>query len=303
MVQQIENRAGAAAALANRLRLLQIDLSEQDQTARGGHLADEIDRVLNQIAPSERASFLRELSAHFPTWDSEVDAGQRSAERSAFDERELNDPTFLVTRLIQVAGKLPEQERQAIIAQLHKADLVASGRPAWPEAAAREVRTRLGLPASAPIDPLRVLESLSILADFVCGLDQLIWSAWREIAPTAAIQRNTSLKRRLGQFVCAAADAPRPEVEHDVNKLRQLTASLVAAIPQSWRAAIDRFRPLWPDQIQAVAGTATFGGTEARCWRKYVELTRGMDPAAVEDEIRKTIADYAEALMHGAAKK
>jgi hypothetical protein len=302
MVQQIEKRADAAASLAHRLRLLQIDLAEQDEKTRGGHLADEIDRALNQLAPSERSQFLKSLAAHFPTWDAEVDAGERKADRSAFDERELNDPAFLVNRLIQVAAGLSEEQRDAIIAQLKKADLVAPGRPEWPKEAAREARTRLSLSPNDIIDPLRALESLSILAEFVCSLDQLVWNSWREIAPTAAVQRTASLRKRLGQFVSAKPDVPRPEVEHDVNKLRQMTASLIAALPQSWRAAVERFRPLWPDQVQAAAGSTTFGA-EARYWRKYVELTRGMDPATVEDDIRKAIAEHAEALMHGAAKK
>jgi hypothetical protein len=38
---------------------------------------------------------------------------------------------------------------------------------------------------------------------------------------------------------------------------------------------------------------------DARYWRKYVDLATAQDPAVVEQEIRKAIADYAEQVIRG----
>ena len=300
MVQQADSRTSAIASLASRLRLLQIDLVDHDEGARNSHLGDEIDRALAKVAPAERRAFLDELTAHFPTWDSEVGAGRRDSDRSEFDQRELDDSTFLVNRLIAVSSTLTPDQRQTIVRQLQTANLVANGAPQWPDSAARDLRKRLALAADEPIDPQRLLQAVSILAELVCSLDQLVWNSWRTIAPTTTVRRPESLRQRLGRFV-SSGETVRAEIEHDVNKLRQLTASLVAALPQSWRIAVDRLRGILPEQVRSVAGGGAFGA-EARYWRKYVELTRDMDPTAVEDEIRKGIAEYAEGLMHGAAK-
>ncbi|HEY2586624.1 MAG TPA: hypothetical protein VGI81_12745 [Tepidisphaeraceae bacterium] len=288
-------------AVANRLRLLQMDFADQSEADRRGYLAEELGRTLASLPPSERKAFLEQLGARFPTWDENVRIESRpaTAARPAFDEKELNDASFLVTRLIAVAQGLPPEQRAAVTARLREARLAPAGAgPSWPEAQANDLRAKLKASPADPIDPTRVLELLAQLAEVICSLDQVVWNTWRVISPQGNVKRPAVLQNTLARFISGDQDVPRGQVAHDVGKLRQLIAALIGAVSQTGRFAIQHFKGLAPDEIKVLVGTSGFG-LEGRYWRKYVELAGQMDQGAVQDAIRQAIAEYAEALIRG----
>jgi hypothetical protein len=293
-------------AVANRLRLLQMDFADQSEADRRGYLAEELGRTLASLPPSERKAFLEQLDARFPTWDENVRLESRpaAAVRPAFDEKELNDASFLVTRLIAVAHGLPPEQRAAVITRLREAGLAGAtggAAPSWPEAQANDLRTKLKANPADPIDPTRVLELLTQLAEVVCSLDQVVWNTWRVISPQGNVKRPAVLQNTMARFVAGDQDVPRGQVAQDVGKLRQLIAALIGAVSQTGRFAIQHFKGLAPDEIKVLVGTSGFG-LEGRYWRKYVELAGEMDQGAVQDAIRQAIAEYAEALIRGTGR-
>lgn len=302
--------ASLAASLANRLRLIQTDFADQAEDARRGYLADEIERTLGTLVPAEREAFLEQLKELFPTWDGNVRVtagdGQAAKVETPSDARELKDPSFLVSRLIEIAPSLSAQQREALTARLAEAGLTRGGDFEWPAEHAQALRTKLqGAPQDA-LDPARVLELLSLMVEFTGSLDQLVWTTWRTIAPRSAVRRNAGMLKTMGRFAAADHDVPRGAVSQDLDRLRQLVAAMISAISQAGRqfahAHAAKFNPDEIENLAAMERGSMFASKESKCWNKYRELAAGRDEASIESEIMQAIAEYAESLMKGLAR-
>src|SRR3954466_6758058 len=108
------------AATVNRLRLIQVDFADQPQDVRENYLSDEVEHALAKLLPDQRQIFIQELKERFPTWDGQVaitGPSQAPAGRSATDAKELQDYTFLLSRLVQLAPTLNEEQRKTAIAR------------------------------------------------------------------------------------------------------------------------------------------------------------------------------------------
>ena len=314
MAETSTDRARLVATTANRLRLIQVDFADETADVRAGYLADEVQRAISKLPPDQREAFVEELRQRFPTWDARVDltstpAQAAAAPASAMDARELRDPSFLVTRLIELApGLLPEQ-KTALSARLAAVGLAVStgGGPEWPAPALKILKTKLGLPDADNLDATRTLEVLTELVALTTSLDQLVWSTWRQIAAKSTLKKQNILQRTMGRYIVGDQDVARANITQDVEKLRQLTASLVAAIGQIGRQFMQRHLHKYnPEEIQAIVQSEKGGGMfvseEVKCWRKYKELARGLDEATVESEIQTAVAEYAEGLIKGLSR-
>jgi hypothetical protein len=300
MVESDAGLRNAVAATASRLRLVQVDFADQPPTVRNEYLSDEIKRALDGVVPSDRRSFLEQLQGCFPTWDGRVEAQAAATmpAKSAFDELELQDPSFLTERLVEVFATLDETHRRSVVSRLAEAGIVSVGKYDWPQGPAATLKQKVGMGANDTIDPHRLLDLSALLVELVCSLDQVVWSAWRQIAPQANVKRPASLQKTMARFASGDQDTPRGQVSQDLNKLRALTAGLIAAMSQTGRFAVQHYKNFGPEEIKALVGSSMIGA-EARYWRKYVELATAQDPAVVEQEIRKAIADYAEQVIRG----
>jgi len=293
-------------ATANRLRLVQTDLADEKPEVRQQYLADEVERALASIVPAERPAFLAALQDWFPTWERvDVAKAENSMDQSTTDQRELKDASFLVERLVDLAPTLSESQRQAVIDRLGDAGLSAAGRQAWPAQAAEKLRAHLKLPEGAGLDPLRSLELLQMQVDFCLSLDQLIWSTWKAIAPRSEVRGAGELRKTIAPFLKGDQDVARGEVMMHMEKLRQLTASLVSAVSQTGRQfAQSHYTRFNPDLIEEVAkrDKKALEAIGVAAWRKYREIVGTADQATIEREIMQLIADYAEKLMKGLSR-
>lgn len=305
--------AALAASLANRLRLIQTDFADESEEARRGYLADEIERTLGTLVPGEREAFLERLKELFPTWDGNVRVpgggadGQASNVQAPADAKELKDPSFLVSRLVELAPSLSAQQREALTARLAEAGLVASGGNfEWPAEHAQALRTKLQAPQQQALDAARVLELLGMMVEFTGSLDQLVWTTWRTIAPRSAVKRSAGMLKTIGRFAAADHDVPRGAVAQDLDRLRQLVAAMISAISQAGRqfahAHAAKFNPDEIESLAAMERGSMFASKESKCWNKYRELATGRDEASIEAEIMQAIAEYAESLMKGLAR-
>ena len=288
--------------------MVQVDFADQGPEARREYLSEEIERALSAVLPEQREPFLKELMAQFPSWDAKVEVQLRpdeTTDRTLTDQRELQDPNFLVARLIERAADLSERERKVLIGRLQEAGLASLAQSVWPEDAEAALRQNLRLPGDR-IDPTRTLELVGMLADFALRLDQLVWSAWQQISPRSTIRRDKPLQAELKAFLTGSQDVPRGQVAGDLEKLRQLIASLVSAIGQTGRQFASRhlakFSPINIEAVASMEGGGLFVGKEAKCWKKYVELADTLNEVAIESEITETIANYSESLMKGVGR-
>ncbi len=295
-----------AAATANRLRMVQVDFADQGPDVRREYLAEEVERALNNVVPEQRQAFLEELMEQFPSWDARVDVQLRkdeSTDRSETDRRELQDPNFLVARLIELSRGLGDEERKVLTERLAEAGLASISQGAWPEDAEAPLRQNLRLGPDSTIDPARTLALVALVADFALKLDQLVWGAWQQIGRRSTIRRDKPLQHTVKAFLTGDQDVPRGQVAADLEKLRQLIASLVSAVGQAGRQFASRhlaqFSPVEIEAMASMEGGGFLVGKEVKCWRKYVELADALNEASIENEIMETVANYAENLMKG----
>ncbi len=295
------------AALANRLRLVQIDFADEGPDVRREQLCEEIERATRSMVPQERDAFLNELQDRFPSWDSNVNVAPRveaAPGRSAMDERELKDPSFLVKRLLDLAPSLTEEQKQTFGGRLREAGFaVAGGGGAgdWPAAAAQAVAAELQVPATATLDPTRTLETLTMLVGVAKSLDQLAWNTWRTVSPKSTIRRSAELHRTVARFATGDQDVSRTQVKQDIERLRQLIAALISAVGRAGgQFAQKQLARLSPAEIESAVGKGGFlASPDAKCWQRYKEIAAAMDASAIERELLDSIANFAESLMKG----
>src|SRR6185295_420338 len=135
------------------------------------------------------------------------------------------DVAFLLSRLTQLAPTLSDEQRKAAIAQLKDAGLAdQGGGPAeWPPAAAKALRTKLGMTDREKIDPARLLELATELTGFAASLDQLVWAAWKQVAPKSELKRSAMMQRMCAKFLTGdTAETSRPQLAGDIDRLRTL---------------------------------------------------------------------------------
>ncbi len=286
--------------------MVQADFADQGADVRREYLSEEIERALSSVVPEQRKEFLGELIEQFPSWDAKVEVQLRKDEttdRTLTDERELQDPNFLVARLIDRSAGLGEGERKVLVERLKEAGLARISQGAWPEEAEAALRQNLRLSKDKGVEPTRTLELVGMLADFALRLDQLVWSSWQRIAPRSNIRRDKALQQTLKAFLVGDQDVPRGQVAGDLEKLRQLIASLVAAVGQAGRQFgsrhLARFSPVEIEALASMEGGGFLVSKEVKCWRKYTELADALNEASIDNEIMETIANYAENLMKG----
>ena len=324
-------RTQRVTALANRLRMIQVELADRGPEERAGHLREELDRAVNGLAPAERRAFLESLETAFPAWDGQAAAISAPPQPRHGDPRELDDPRFLVNKLIGLSGRLSPQEKQEFAAKLAEVGLAntvtreitreitiekPSEAPApapvapapapaaaplppgeWPEPQATELWKKMGMDGKARPSTKRVLEILDLLVDFGTTLDQHIWAQWRAIAPNSTIRRGAPLQLELGRF---NADDQRNQLTQEIGQLRKLIVSLIAATAQAGRFATKQFSKLAPHEIEVLErAKGGWGALEKRLWRCYCDLYAQMEGDAIENEIRRAFSDYVEALMRG----
>lgn len=295
------------ASAANRLRLVQIDFADEAPEVRRDQLCEEVERAMKGLAPGEKEAFLSELAERFPSWDSNVVVAPAPAEapaRSPMDQRELKDPSFLVSRLLELAPSLTSEQKLAFGEKLRAAGFVTEGVDGWPTAAAEALAGELAPGEKVRLDPVRTLELLGVLVAVTKSLDQLAWNTWKTMAPRSQIRRGTELNREMVRFIAGDADYSRTQVKQDVERLRQLIAALISAVGKAGgQFAQKHMTRFSPEEIEAVVGkSGIFGGADAKCWQRYKEQFGATDAASIENELLTSIVNWAEPLIKGIAR-
>lgn len=291
---------------ANRLRAVQTDLADADSTLREEALSEEVERLLGSVAPGERDEFLRRLGARFPSWDGDRSMASAPAAaspaRSGADQRELNDPSWLLEKLLGMLSEMDEGQRESIRRRLIEAGMVSGGPGDWPVDAAEKFRRAVGAQASAEagIDPGRLLELAGVLAEFVTSVEKLVWRAWQEISPRSPLKRGASLNGSMGKFSTGDGQVSLNELRKELERLRQLTVGIIGAMSGSANLVYNRVQTLSPDAVMAAAkdeGKKAWESWEVAYWRKYRELAATLDQPSFEKEVREALADSIMALI------
>jgi hypothetical protein len=292
MERHASEQSRTLAAVANRLRMVQHDLADQPPAARADGLAAELARGLSDVAPAQRPAFLEALRRHFPVWNAD-DAPGAGAGR---DE----DPRWLVAQLTRAAEGLDEKQRQRLGARLSRIGLSAPP-PArsFSDEATAEFRRRLKLDADAAVDPDLALDLAGRLAECLASLNKVAWPTWREINPRSRLRGPADLRQEMARRL-AQGKTPE-ELDADLERLRQLVAALVGAIrgagSEYAQRYLERFTVRAIESLVDVEGIGLLVNRDVRCWRKFKELSQGLDRETIEREILRAVANHANRLL------
>lgn len=309
MAEVADDKLRRVTALANRLRLVQIDFGGENAELRRKFLSEEIEQALSAVVPGERQAFLEELMTRFPTWDPNAELTPSEGEPGSLSRPESQD---LATQLVDQVPTLSEKQKQALIEQLREAGLAPEIRQEWPDEAAEALRSALQLSRQESLDPKsmepsRLLEMTTLLVEFVQRLDQFAWEAWKGMAPPSSVRRPARLPGTLQRFLEADPDVPRDRIKEDLDKLRSLLYSLISSVARAARQfAFDLRKNLSPEGIIAnveeehkedVKGLLGIKAGTKQYWKKYRDLFEGITDDYIVEQLKKAMAKSTEALM------
>ena len=299
--------AAWSARLAARLRVLQTTCVEDEAGLRLGLLEEEIQRALREIAPAQRPAYLAALDDAFPELgNSEIPTAEAPVPEEALDFPTL-PPEVLMADLIDAAPGLSPEIRADFGRRLAAAGFgvgAAQGARAAPFELPGEVRARLALSATQPVDTARAVRLFGLMADLVTGLDQLAWSVWKQLAPHSVIRREAGpagdFRKLAALYLSGDPEVASPQLAGQLDRTRKLIAGLLAGMGPAGgtfaRGFIERFAPA---AIEARAGGGFFTGGEQRNWRAYVTLFEQVTEPAIEHEVLNAIVQYAESAILG----
>lgn len=294
---------------ANRLRLIQVDFSDESEQTRTGYLCEEIERALKTVLPEQRNVFLEKLMARFPS--GHVEAALRlqqkePASREAIDAAELQDHNFVVRRLLELAPALSADQKETVAGSLQEVGFRLSGSGESSVEFGEDLKATLGLGDEAGLEAGRIAALIVLLADFVFKLEPLVWKTWGKLSPRSSIRPTAALKTIAGQFVCDASGASGQGLESELKSLQRLVAAMITAVGQvGYQFARRHLTKLSPSEISDLVrmeGGSVLVSHEVKCWRKYKELADALSEDSIETEIRKTIAGYTESLVKGSER-
>ncbi|HSI36522.1 MAG: hypothetical protein ACAI43_00875 [Phycisphaerae bacterium] len=265
---------------AERVRRVDADFADVPQDVRRRYVAEEVRRGVESVEPGDRAAFLAELDRQVP-WvrgaygvGVQIDGGVGGGGDG---------------------GKADGRTHGAAEGGAHHDDHPSHGQLAGVEGVLNMEGARADLS--------RVLELAPHLVTFAATLSQLTWSAWRTIATRSSVRRGVNLEKLFAKCVAGDPAITVADAAGELDRLRQLIASLVWAIsqvgPQVAAGLLAGFAPIEIESAVAAEGSSywTAKGKEVACWRKYLELAEGLERDAVETAVQQLIVDHAEQVL------
>jgi hypothetical protein len=295
-----------ADTLAARLRLLQASCADDAAETRQAFIFEQIERSLQPVGPSKKRAHLEALAARFPTWSSNpMDDGAAPAPAPGGESPEVAFGRFLQT----IPALKPDQKLQ-FQAKLRAAGWTDAPVGALPDEVHADLLQKLKLPGQQTIDVARLGRLSAALIELFITLDQLVWSIWKNLAPKSSLRRDASLgdlRTALARYLAGEPEITAAQITQQLDRSRQLTAGILAAIGPSGRNYARRHMARYSaeavrDAVKAESGGSLFSSAETRCWKKYSELAGELNEDAIEAEIQEAIVKYAEELMLGSKR-
>ncbi|MEO6002381.1 MAG: hypothetical protein ABIZ04_16175 [Opitutus sp.] len=287
-----------AEALAQELNLAHSQHTDATAEDRAARLEEVVRTAILAISPGGRAPYLRALNDRFPSW-------AESTRRIYEQKHRVVSPDEAIEAFFQQATFFTPEQREQVRERLSALGL--SSTDELNSEARAEVQTKLKLQPEDAIDAQRLAKLFATFADLMLGLDQLVWNLWRSAAPQSSIRRDLSpaeLRALVRRSLCGDAEASAVQVQQQLEMTRQLTAGLLAGLGLAGQTFGNHFHARYsPDAIRsaidAESGGGLFASAEAKCWKRYTDLSAELTAEAIETQVRDTVVKYAEDLIRG----
>ena len=270
--------------LSNRLRLMQADLADRPLVERQEILAAEVRRETHQLHPAQSRAVIDQLIREFPTWANESAATEPVAPTGPTEE-EWNNPAALIAQLAVVTGKEPARRKQ-VLDLLKSRGLVAA---TLPEKSAAALGHALQLPAQMPIDPVRTVELVLVLMDFIRKQESFILGVWSTAARGIP---NTFSSRSIAEIVARYISLPdthpqRASMKQELDAAITLLDRRVRVFAATLRAyAQEHSEKFAPAEIENMVTSSFLTNKNKVLWDRYIELCGGPDREHLEAEVR-----------------
>jgi hypothetical protein len=301
VIEPTSERGKRLAALSARLRVLHSELAGQDAELRSEQLQDEVKRAISGLAPNEREPFLLALMEQFPSWSEGLTpAAPPPAMAAAAPAAEIRDPKVLVDKLIENSRFLSDSDRAAITQKLAGAGFavvqVKESAGGLPAAEMVEFKKALQIPADQDVSAARVVETASILAEFLLKLEPWACTYWRDLAPDAKNTVFQTLNKELPRFVSGDEKVTKEVIQKSAYRLRSLVSLLMKGVMEAGRQfARDHLTKYSMDAIKQAAPREMFKADEYRYWKQYERLMEGVDGSSIELRLKQVIAKDVDA--------
>ena len=297
---------------AHQLRKVQNSFADEPPERRREFLEEVVTRSLESIVPDLRLAFLKALEQEFPVWD----AGGATPPVSVSPEEAAAkvSPDVLVDLLVEAAEFMDDEGRRKLTERLAAGGLAAKRSEPQPAAAApaspdlmlpkrteEAAQFLMGKLRIENVDLTRALKLLWLVMEYMGSTDQVVWNTWKAVAPRSPLRRSSDLRQDMSRYISGERGASGSELRGHVERLRRLTASMIAAMGQVGPLlARDCLGKLTPEEIEAQVareGGGLLASREAKCWSKFTELARDLREENVEHMIKEIIARCTEGLM------
>lgn len=291
MSERLTDGSALIAETVGRLRSVQEDFADEPAEIRQQHLREELDRAMARLVPDRRQAFLSEVLRRFPNWDS----GNGQVVAAAPPPVEFpSDPETLVEKLIESCEGISPERMAAIRSRLAAGGLVSAG-AAWEE----DITAKLKLPANSTPTPERVVEALSELISSADKIDDMAWKTWRQLDRQGVRRKPSDLRNIVIGYVSGISSERAPatterEMSERIELFRRLASSLIYELREIETFARQQAERFSPEKIEQVSKSGMLESPAAACWRTFQKIAADYDAAAVEQEIRKRIAQHVE---------
>jgi hypothetical protein len=295
---------------SHRLRIVQRDFADEDQSRQKQYLCEQLDQLLQGIPFGERKTFLEDLLERFPVGLSRVcDDGQAAPPAAPPRRLAADSPTQWVDALMEALPSLPEDERKAIIDQLRGIVGEPAPTPQVSTKSPAALRTTLQLAPDAQVHGERLGDLANLLADFVMKIEPLTASIWGKIAAKSSLRPPRQTHKLAGRFLSEQAGSPE-ELTKDLHLLLQFATAIMTAASRAGEEVASRYaRRFSPEAIGALVDMeqkrpwdSLASSRNGRCWRKYCELAGELGAEYIEKEIESAMAEQVEAFVRGLEK-
>ena len=302
----------SAALAAHQIRKVQTSFADEDPGKRREFIEEVVNRSIEAVVPDLRVAFLRALEEEFPVWD----GGGAPAPVSVPPEEAAakSPPHILADLLVEAAEFMDDEGRRKLSARLAEGGL-APAPGALPSPSAPSAASDLMLPKRTEeaaqflmgklgvdhVDLTRALKLLWLVMEYMGSTDQVVWNTWKTVAPRSAMRRSSDLRQDMSRYISGERGVSGSQLKGHVEKLRRLTASMIAAMgqvgPLLTRDCLGKFDPEEIETQVAREGGGLLASREAKCWSKFTELARDLREENVEHMIKEIIERCTESLM------
>jgi hypothetical protein len=299
-----------AVGAAARLRYLQANFADDTRENRESFLEDELKKLLAPVPAGKRQLYLDTLAEKFPTWESLAAAPDEPTAAAAPAPGGEMTPDAIWTLFLKTLPRYTLEQRETIRRRLADAGFVHVAGDTLDTDSLVEITQKLKLSHTDKIDAARLGKLFAALAEVCIMTDQLAWNVWKNLAPKSPIRRDGSagdLRTALRRSVTGDAEVSSVQISHQLEKMRQLIAGLLASLGPAGKNFARRFQSRHsPEAIRDIVkmegGASIFGNIDSKYWKKYTELAGEISEGTIQTDMMDAVAQYAEDLMKGSQR-